>query len=468
MNFTENILQELKYLPTSDQEKLIYGLYRFTISEKPNPILVVNGYAGTGKTSLISAYVQTLKSAGANTVLLAPTGRAAKVFNSFARKKAFTIHKQIYQKSEVRSGYINWNRTRNKNKNTIFIVDEASMISGNQSINSPGIGSNTLLEDLLEYVFEQKGNRLILVGDLAQLPPVGEKKSLALNPESISLLVKSVIALITLKEVVRQELNSGILYNATLIRYLIENEQATFPKFKTDNYNDVVFITGYDLQEELEETYDRNGIEQMVFITWSNKRANGFNQQIRSRVLWMEEELNAGDRLMVVKNNYYWLDNDFIANGDVLVVNKIIRETERYGFKFADLLVNIADNGIVDEIEVKVLLDVLTEEGPSLNSIKHQLLFSKIEEDYSDIKSQGKRYRKIMEDPWYNALQIKYAYAVTAHKSQGGQWPVVFLEAPFLREPQPGIEDLRWLYTGFTRASKKLYLVNFPEQYLID
>lgn len=468
MNLINNIKKELKYLPTSDQEKLIYGLYRFTISDKANPILIVNGYAGTGKTSLISSYVKTLKSLNINTVLLAPTGRAAKVFNSFANKKAYTIHKHIYQRSVGKNGGINWNRTRNKKKNTTFIIDEASMISGNLSINKSGFSSNTLLEDLLDYVFEQKGNRLILIGDLAQLPPVGEKNSLALDPEYVATLSDSPIARITLKEVVRQELNSGILHNATLIRYLIDNDQPAFPKLVSSDYTDVEFITGYELQDILEETYDQFGIDEMVFITWSNKRANGFNQQIRSRVLWMEEELNAGDRLMVVKNNYFWIENDFIANGDVIVINKVIRETERYGFKFADLLVNIADNDAIAEFEVKVLVNVLTEEGPSLSSVKQQLLFSNVEADYADINNRKKRYRKIMESPWFNALQIKYAYAVTSHKSQGGQWPVVFLEAPYLREPEPGIEDLRWLYTGFTRASKKLYLVNFPEQYLKD
>ena len=463
-----NIKEELNYVPTSDQEKLIYGLYRFTISDKTNPILIVNGYAGTGKTSLISSYVKTLKSLNINTVLLAPTGRAAKVFNSFAHKKAFTIHKQIYQRSVGTDGRIKWNRTRNKKKNTTFIIDEASMISGNQSINNSGFSSNTLLEDLIDYVFENKGNKLILVGDLAQLPPVGEKNSLALDPEYVSTLADSPIARISLEEVVRQELNSGILHNATIIRYLVDTDQPSFPKLISSDYSDLEFITGYELQDILEETYDQFGIDKMVFITWSNKRANGFNQQIRSRVLWMEEELNAGDRLMVVKNNYFWLEDDFIANGDVLEVNKVIRETERYGFKFADLLVSITDSDVVTEIEVKVLLDVLTEEGPSLSSEKQKLLFSKIEEDYADIGNRKTRYRKIMENPWYNALQIKYAYAVTSHKSQGGQWPVVFLEAPYLREPEPGIEDLRWLYTGFTRASKKLYLVNFPENYISD
>jgi exodeoxyribonuclease-5 len=468
LNLINNIKEELNYLPTTDQENLIYGLHRFTISQKVNPILIVNGYAGTGKTSLISSYVKTLKSLNLNTVLLAPTGRAAKVFYSFANKKAFTIHKQIYQRSEGADGRINWNRTRNKNKNTTYIIDEASMIPGQQSLNNSGFSSNTLLEDLLEYVFEQKGNRLILIGDMAQLPPVGEKNSPALDPEYVSTLVDSPIARITLKEVVRQELNSGILHNATLIRYLIDSVQPAFPKLVSNDYADVEFITGYELQDLLEETYDQFGIEEMVFITWSNKRANGFNQQIRSRVLWMEEELNAGDRLMVVKNNYFWLENDFIANGDVLEVHKVIRETERYGFKFADLLVHIADNDNVTEFEIKVLLDVLSEEGPALSSFKQQDLFSKIEEDHADISNRKKRYRKIMESPWFNAIQIKYAYAVTSHKSQGGQWPVVFLEAPYLREPEPGIEDLRWLYTGFTRASKKLYLVNFPEQYLYD
>ena len=465
MNLKEHIHNYLKYLPTQDQDKLIYAIQRFSESTKINPILIINGYAGTGKTSLISAYVKALDSIGKNSILLAPTGRAAKVFNSFARKKAYTIHKQIYQQGSDKNGNLNWLRTKNKSKNTVFIVDEASMISGNHSVGKSAFGYNTLLEDLLEYVFEQKGNKLILVGDLAQLPPVGEVKSLALEPTFVSTLINSVVALVSLKEVVRQELDSGILRNATGIRYLIENNDTTFPKIDTDNFPDVSFISGYDLQEQLEISYDEYGVDQMVFITWSNKRANSFNQQIRSRVLWMEEELNAGDRLMVVKNNYYWLENDFIANGDVLEVTKVIREVEKYGFKFADLLVRFKDSENSEPFEVKALLDVLTYDGPSLNSESQKTLFSNIEEDYIDITNTRKRYRKIMENPFYNALQIKFAYAVTAHKSQGGQWPVVFLEAPFLREPQPGIEDLRWLYTGFTRASDKLFLVNFPDNY---
>jgi len=465
LSLKNKILSHLKYTPTPDQENLVYALERFTFSNKKKPVLIVNGYAGTGKTSSVAAYVKTMVSIDIQTVLLAPTGRAAKVFSSFAGKKASTIHKHIYMRLVQLDGSVQWTRTVNKKKNTVFIVDEASMIACHKSISDKGFGFRSLLDDLLEFIFEKKGNRLILVGDLAQLPPVGESESLALSPEYISGLGFFTLARVSLKNVVRQEMNSGILTNATDIRYLIDTQQAGFPKINIDSFKDIQAISGIELEEKLETAYDKVGIEKMVFVTWSNKRANLFNGQIRQRILWMDEPLNAGDRIMVVKNNYFWLENDFIANGEILVINKVLRQTKRFGFKFADLSVSLIENDTVTELEVKVLMDVLMEDGPALSAEKQNLLFTRIEEDYSHIKSRTKRFKEIYNDPWFNALQIKFGYAVTAHKSQGGQWPVVFLEAPYLREPIPTIEDLRWLYTGFTRASEKIYLVNFSNQF---
>jgi exodeoxyribonuclease-5 len=314
-------------------------------------------------------------------------------------------------------------------------------------------------------VFSNEGNKLIMLGDLAQLPPIGEIESAALNPEYYKQLGTYPVALVSLKEVVRQDADSSILINATTVRDLIDLEQAGFPQLEISNPDELSVISGVELEDFLESSYGQRGIENMIFITWSNKRANIFNQQIRARILWHEEEINAGDHIMVVKNNYYWLENDFIANGDVLVVDRVSKIEEIYDFKFADLSVYFSDDEKQSCFDVKVLLDVIMEEGPSLSAAKSERLFEKIEEDYLDIRSHAKRIKKIYSDPYFNALQIKFAYAVTAHKSQGGQWPIVFLEQPYIREALPGIEDLRWLYTGITRASSRLFLVNFSQQF---
>jgi exodeoxyribonuclease-5 len=455
----------LPYQATEDQERLIYVLDRFTYSTKKNPILIINGHAGTGKTSLISAYVKTLDKLNFHSRLMAPTGRAAKVFSSFADKSASTIHKMIYWHGSDESGQSAWKRQENKSRKCIYIIDEASMISSKTPVSGSGFTFRTLLEDVLDYVFENEGNKLILVGDLAQLPPVGEVESAALNPEYFEKFGAYPIALVSLKEVVRQDQESAILANATIVRNLIDGEHYTFPRFELNHPSETALIDGVELQDILESSFDEVGIENMIFITWSNKRANIFNQQIRSRILWHEEEINAGDHIMVVRNNYHWLKEDFIANGDVLVVERVAGIEEVYDFKFADLSVYFQDDVLKKSFEVKVMLDVIMEEGPALSKAKSELLFERIEEDYLHIRSHAKRIKEIYNDSYFNALQIKFSYAVTAHKSQGGQWPIVFLEQPFLRNPLPSIEDLRWLYTGITRASKKLFLVNFSSQF---
>ena len=339
------------------------------------------------------------------------------------------------------------------------------MISSKAPVSGSGFTYKTLLEDILEYVFENEGNKLIFIGDLAQLPPVGEIESAALNPNYFSQFIDSPIALVSLKEVVRQDADSTVLKNATNVRDLIDLNQSDFPCLTLDKPEETMLIDGHELQEILESSFDEVGIENMIFVTWSNKRANIFNQQIRARILWHEEEINAGDHIMVVKNNYHWIENDFIANGDVLIVQRVARIYEQYDFRFADLSVYFADDKEEKVHDVKVMLDVIMEEGPALGKAKFENLFEKIEEDYLHIRSHAKRIKEIYNDPHFNALQIKFAYAVTAHKSQGGQWPIVFLEQPFLREPLPSIDDLRWLYTGITRSSSRLFLVNFSTQF---
>lgn len=465
MKVSETIYKLLQYQATEDQQNLIYALERFTLSSKKNPILIINGHAGTGKTSLISAYVKTLERFYINCRLMAPTGRAAKVFSSFAGKKASTIHKSIYWHGSDENGTSSWKRQENKSRKSVFIIDEASMISSKVPVSGSGFTYRTLLEDVLDYVFEQNDNKLIILGDLAQLPPVGELDSAALNPEYIEQLGTFPIALISLKEVVRQDSGSSILSNATIVRDLIDEGNREFPLFSMTNLEEVASIDGYTLQDVLESSLDTVGLDNMIFITWSNKRANIFNQQIRSRLLWHEEEINAGDHIMVVKNNYYWIENDFIANGDVLVVKRVQKINEQYDFKFADLSVYFIDDEEEKTFDVKVILDVLMEDGPALSAEKAHSLFDRVEEDYQDIRSKAKRYKKVFNDPYFNALQIKFAYAVTAHKSQGGQWPVVFLEQPYIRDVLPSLEELRWLYTGITRSSSRLFLVNFSSQF---
>jgi exodeoxyribonuclease-5 len=400
-------------------------------------------------------------------VLLAPTGRAAKVFAAYAGQNAYTIHKKIYRQkifSNEPSGFI---LADNLHKHTLFIVDEASMIS-NDGLNSFRFGSERLLDDLIHYVYSSEGCRLILMGDSAQLPPVSQAESPALDKrilQGYGLHVSD----ITLTQVMRQAEMSGILMNATLLRQAIgDGNVKTFPQIHTAVYPDVQIVRGNELIEEIEQCYQRDGVEETIVISRSNKRANIFNNGIRSHILWREEELSSGDLLMVSKNNYYWVKEDsgmdFIANGDIMQVKQIRKMQELYGFRFCDLTVYFPDYELV--MDIKILLDALQADAPALPKETNDKLFYAVWEDYAHITVKRERMKKMKKDPYYNAMQVKYAYAVTCHKAQGGQWKNVFLDLSYIPEEYLGVDFYRWLYTAFTRATERIYLVNPIESIL--
>lgn len=428
---------------------------------------ILRGYAGTGKTTMMGALVKALPAMKWNTVLLAPTGRAAKVLSNYSGREAHTIHRKIYFRVE-KGGYSYFTLLPNRHSNTVFIIDEASMI-GNEGFPSPtGFGFRNLLEDLLRYIYRGKNCIALFVGDTAQLPPVGMDESPALNEKQISERFNLEVWSHELKQVVRQASESGVLFNATRIRTLLEENRFVFPALSL-NFPDIKSINGVELQEELEWAFNHTDQSGVIVVTRSNKRANMFNQQIRNRVFWIENEINGGDRLMVVKNNYYWLGEDsdagFIANGDMMLVQKVKKTEERYELKFATLDVKLADYPDAPEIEVKVILDTLMVEGPSLPAEAQKKMYALLEEEYEEEPDQKKRKQLIMNDPYYNALQVKFAWSVTCHKAQGGQWPVVFVDQGYLTDEMMDKEFLRWLYTAITRATERLYLVNFSEKF---
>ncbi len=448
---------------TSSQEKLVDALAGFTLSKEDDTVLIVGGYAGTGKTTTLSAYVEMLAEYKMKSILLAPTGRAAKVFASYSKQSAYTIHKKIYRQKSSKDGFGRFVLDKNLHARTIFIVDEASMIS-NQKAEGLVFGSGYLLDDLIEYVYNGKACKLILAGDIAQLPPVGLDISPALDAKKISRYSDTVLKE-NLVEVVRQKSESGILFNATLVRNKIESENFNLPLFRLKNFKDIVRVSGEELIDVISDSYDSYGLEETIVVNRSNKRANGFNEGIRNSILGREEEIVPGDLLMVVKNNYYWLkDNlefDFIANGDIIEVQKILKYHDLYGYRYADCLVRLIDYDM--ELEVKLLLDVLHEETPSLSGEKNRELFYTILEDYSQIKPKKKQYESVKNNEFFNAIQVKYAYAITCHKSQGGQWKSVFIDQGYITMERIDKEYLRWLYTALTRATEKVYLMNFPD-----
>lgn len=460
------LLENLEFQPTSGQQDLIHELGHFLASEEPSEIMLVKGYAGTGKTTLLRSLVLTLATLNQKSVLLAPTGRAAKVLAAYSGHPAWTIHKKIYRQKSGRDGLGEFVLDRNLHKNTCFIVDEASMI-GDRSA-ATFFGSGDLLRDLLDYIEAGSGCRLVLVGDTAQLPPVGLELSPALNPERLISFGYRVRE-IELKDVVRQAKDSGILHNATRIRLLITDGFADYPRLSFDAYPDISLITGEELLETISSSYDRYGVSETIVVTRSNKRANRFNAGIRSQILWREEQVSSGDLLMVVKNNYFWKDDDnridFIANGDIVRVEKVLSTEEVHGHTFADIIITMPDYQDL-ELEVKVLLDVIDLEAPSLNYEQQKSLYLSVAEDYPGEVSRKKLADKVSMDPYYNALQIKFAYAVTCHKAQGGQWKSVFLDQGYFTDEMLSLDYLRWLYTAFTRASEKLYLVNFAKQFI--
>lgn len=456
-----------EFNPTAEQREFCIKMASFLSDDLDSQCFILRGYAGTGKTTSVGALVKALTKFKMRAVLLAPTGRAAKVMSNYTGKNALTIHKKIYRKRSAVSTDLSFQIAPNLAEHTLFIVDEASMIA-DEWITHTG---SSFLKDLMEFVYNGKNCAAVFVGDTAQLPPVGSTESPALNPEymasNFGLQVKSV----ELKEVVRQEKKSGILANATMLRKLIndleqeDNAEVVLPKFMTKNYKDIFRMTGVKLVEGLEYAYSKFGIENSLVVCRSNKSANVYNQQIRARLLYREEELTGGDQIMVVRNNYFWLPENesaaFIANGDMAKVVRVRRTEERYGFRFAEVQLEFLDFPDIGPVTAKVMLDTLTIEAPNLSYEQSSKLFEELNLDYEHIKNKRERFSAIKEDPYYNALQIKFAYAVTCHKAQGGQWDAVFVDQGYLTDEMVDMDFLRWLYTGVTRAKRELFLVNF-------
>lgn len=460
-------LNHFEFNISSPQDALLDKLCDFYIQPNNASLFILKGYAGTGKTSLLSAFVRGLSELKRKSVLLAPTGRAAKVFSHRSNKIAYTIHKKIYRKEKVAGGGIVLAVAPNLHTNTLFFVDEASMIGDYTQQSDGAISSQNLLEDLVNYVYSGKNCKLILIGDEGQLPPVGSDFSPALNIDYMSRHYSQLdISSYQLSEVLRQAKDSDILKNATALR---SAQESTYPSFDVSGRNDLIRLDGGELEDELDSAISNYSVEDTLVITRSNKRANLFNQQIRSRIFWYDEKVVANDLLMVVRNNYYWLgDNSkygFIANGETIQVVRIKNRESLYGFEFADAIVKLVDHPESASFEVKIMLDVLDEETPNLPRKRMKELFYAVERDYAHERNKKKRYESIMVDKYFNALQVKYAYAVTCHKSQGGQWACVFVDQGFLTEEMLDKSYFRWLYTALTRATDKLYLVNFNGQF---
>lgn len=469
------ILQQFGFPPTQEQAHALEVFAEFLTDRDPHAVMILRGSAGTGKTTLSGAIVRTLKEIRQKVMLLAPTGRAAKVFSLNSGSPAYTIHRRIYREKSFSGVEGQFNLNDNLYTDTLFMVDEASMIA-NMGLGGMSFGSGCLLDDLVHFVYQGRNDRLLLIGDKAQLPPVGEEESPALHAamlEGYGLKVYECDQ----NEVLRQSEESGILYNATMIRQMITHDDITqLPKIRFVGYSDIKPMPGAELIEALADSYHHVGLDDTIVVTRSNKRANIFNQGIRNMVLDREEELSQGDILMIVKNNYYWMEEErksnnklqsndipaFLANGDRAKVLKVRRRIDLYGFRFATLLLQFPDYGNY-ELEATVLLDTLTSEAPALTHEQQEQLFHQIEEDYQDIPLKADRMKAIRQNQFFNALQVKFAYAVTCHKAQGGQWAHVYVDQGYMTDDMLNPDYIHWLYTAFTRATEMLYLVNWPE-----
>jgi len=462
-HLAEMLLDQLGHSPTRGQQTVIEGLAGVVLENQSNKVLIIKGYAGTGKTTIVSILVNVLESVGKKTVLLAPTGRAAKVLSSYSGRNACTIHKRIYRQKSATDSFGVFVLEKNLFTKTLFVVDEASMIA-NHAGDSNVFGSGRLLDDLIHYIRNEQQCSLIIIGDTAQLPPVGISISPALD-ESFMRQYFEGAEVIELTDVVRQSQHSGILVNATLIRNNISLKKAEIPTLLIHDYPDIQLVEGNELIEDLNLSYNTDGIEKTIIICRSNKRANKFNDGVRKQILGREDEITAGDLLMVVKNNYYWLSGsdkiDFIANGDIIRVVKIRKIQEIYGYRFADAMIEMIDYDI--RIETKIILDTLTTDGAAMSQEDNQQLFYAIMEDYQDLQPKKSQYEKVKTNAFFNALQVKFAYAVTCHKAQGGQWKNVYIDFGYLRMESVDMDFLRWMYTAFTRATDKLFLINLPE-----
>ena len=465
-HISHQIYAKLSFEATNNQKKIIEKLSGWISDDDFSRIFVLNGYAGTGKTTIIAAFVSALNDLGVKTILLAPTGRAAKVLSRYAHQDAFTIHKRIYRERTTGDYESKFSLDYNREQGALFIVDEASMLSISSSEDAT-FGSGNLLDDLVQYVRTGKRCRLMLVGDDAQLPPVGDDCSPALQPEM--LMRYGDVEYASMDEVVRQSVDSGILFNATMLRCMLENGINEVPHFDL-SYPDFQSINGGELLELLQDSYDRYGRDETIVITRSNKRANRYNEGIRRYNLSAEEEIESGDMLMIVKNNYHYAERDkespmaFVANGDVVRLRRIRRFEEFYGFRFVDAVLQFPDYDDY-EMSCKVLLDTLASESPSLTREESRRLFYEVEKDYSDVKSKSKRFKQIRENDHFNAMQVKFAYAVTCHKAQGGQWHTVIVDKCLFGDEPMSRDMLRWLYTAITRATQRVYLVNFDERF---
>lgn len=488
------LLDNFGFTPTEGQNKVLAHLSAFLLSKKERPVYLLRGYAGTGKTTLVSTIVKTLPHIGMNYQLMAPTGRAAKVMSRYTSKTAYTLHRKLYRFQALANGELRLTRAENKSKDTLFIVDECSMISDQ----AEGFSwSRSLLNDLIEYVFSGNCCKLLLIGDSAQLPPVGLNISPAMDFDILRDSFNLTIATYEMKEVMRQALDSGILYNATKIRNLLSSDygqqtnifgynQFDLPLLDINNFSDIERIDPMSFEELLWQSFgDKKSNNDAVVVCRSNKRTNMFNQAIRSRVLQEEGELSAGEKLMVVKNNYYWSQQaesavnigtrqamsaqstvSFIANGDMIEIMRINKIEEMYGFHFADVEIKMLDYEEQPSLSVKIIMETLHSDAPALTEEDSKRLYRTVEEDYMDIPRAHDRRKLMKENPYFNALQVKYGYALTCHKTQGGQWENVFIEAPYLTEEKSlEMSDMRWIYTALTRASKKVYLVNFKEEW---
>lgn len=469
------ILQQFGFPPTQEQAHALEVFAEFLTDRDPHAVMILRGSAGTGKTTLSGAIVRTLKEIRQKVMLLAPTGRAAKVFSLNSGSPAYTIHRRIYREKSFSGVEGLFNLNDNLYTDTLFMVDEASMIA-NMGLGGMSFGSGCLLDDLVHFVYQGRNDRLLLIGDKAQLPPVGEEESPALHAAMLEGYGLKVYEC-DLNEVLRQSEESGILYNATMIRQMITHDDITqLPKIHFAGYSDIKPMPGAELIEALADSYHHVGLDDTIVVTRSNKRANIFNRGIRNMVLDREEELSQGDILMIVKNNYYWMEEErksnnklqsneipaFLANGDRAKVLKVRRRIDLYGFRFATLLLQFPDYGNY-ELEATVLLDTLTSEAPALTHEQQEQLFHQIEEDYQDIPLKADRMKAIRQDQFFNALQVKFAYAVTCHKAQGGQWAHVYVDQGYMTDDMLNPDYIHWLYTAFTRATEMLYLVNWPK-----
>jgi exodeoxyribonuclease-5 len=457
--------------PTDSQVRAMSGMADFLGTASDKPLFLLKGYAGTGKTTLMRAFVQTLSAFGIKAVLLAPTGRAAKVLSNHVEMPAFTIHKKIYRQQGAKEGLGGFNLNDNLHKNTIFIVDESSMIA-NDSYGGSLFGSGRLLDDLVQYVYGAENCRLLLIGDTAQLPPVGISMSPALERSGLEAYGFQVWENI-LTDVVRQQDGGGILRNATALRKLLDDHEdiQIYPQMETKGFKDIFRLPGTELMDELNYCYDNFGLEETLVVCRTNKRANLYNQGIRNSILFREEELATGDYLLVMKNNYFWIKDhaeiSFIANGDIARILRIKKYQELYGYRFADITCELVDYRNV-EVDARIVLDSLQSEGAGFSKEQQEAFFNLVKEDFQDVSPARKQFEMVRNNEFFNALQIKFAYAMTCHKAQGGQWKAVFIDLGYFTEDYLSRDLIRWLYTAVTRATERLYLVNFPKEFFSE